>query len=194
MQKSVHEKRVNFDSPPAPRRVAENRAVPYCKRLTIAELSNTNVRQIPQQKCGYAVASTTARMGCDFSMNSREFHEKFKLQGPSPKYKCGCGYSWASSHRGSESAPIVSSSGNLRPHGENRANHAVHRSMRMKMKRALFGIAAMVVFFAVGATAQSVGLAIVGSSALFLEMGQASITVDAAAGSDCLYSDKTAGD
>jgi hypothetical protein len=46
----------------------------------------------------------------------------------------------------------------------------------MKMKQALLGIAAMFVFVAASANAQTLQLAIIGSSAYYLELGQASAT------------------
>jgi hypothetical protein len=65
-----------------------NRIGLYCKRLTIGELRNTNVRQFVHENCVDAGALTAARRRCDFSVNSAEIHRKFKLAGAYTGYKC----------------------------------------------------------------------------------------------------------
>ena len=60
----------------------------------------------------------------------------------------------------------------------------------MKMKHLILAVAAVLAFAAANANAQSLGLAIIGSSAQFLELGQASTTT-AGTGAGCWWTDGT---
>jgi ABC-type phosphate transport system substrate-binding protein len=65
------------------------------------------------------------------------------------------------------------------------------KEQKMKLKQALLGVAAMLLFVVANAHAQTIQLAIIGSSAQFLELGQAETTTTTAG---CWWTDGTKGD